>query len=43
MPSESDDIPSDKYIVRIIEFVIRVGAGTVNVCLVLNYCDKRHI
>jgi hypothetical protein len=24
-------------------FVIRVGAGTVNACLVLNYRDKRHI
>jgi hypothetical protein len=30
-------------IVRSIEFVIRVGAGTVNACLVLNYRDKRHI
>jgi hypothetical protein len=31
------------YIVRSIEFVIKVGAGTVKACLVLNYRDKRHI
>jgi hypothetical protein len=30
-------------IVRAIEFVIKVGAGTVKACLVLNYRDKRHI
>jgi hypothetical protein len=29
--------------VRSIEFVIKVGAGTVKTCLVLNYRDKRHI
>jgi hypothetical protein len=33
----------DICIVRSIEFVIRVGAGTVNACLILNYRDKRHI
>jgi hypothetical protein len=26
--------------VRSIEFVIKVGAGTVKACLVLNYCDN---
>jgi hypothetical protein len=31
------------YIVRAIEFVVRVGAGTVNAGLVLNYRDKCHI
>jgi hypothetical protein len=30
-------------ILRSIEFVIRVGAGTVNACLILNYRGKRHI
>jgi glycyl-tRNA synthetase alpha subunit len=30
-------------IVRSIEFDIKVGAGTVKACLVLNYRDKRHI
>jgi hypothetical protein len=30
-------------IVRSIKFVIRVGAGSANARLVLNYRDKRHI
>jgi hypothetical protein len=30
-------------IVRSIEFVIRVGAGTANACQILNYRGKRHI
>jgi hypothetical protein len=33
----------DICIVQSIEFVIRVGAGTVNASLILNYRDKRHI
>jgi hypothetical protein len=28
--------------VRSIEVVVGVGAGTVKVCLVVNYCDKHH-
>jgi hypothetical protein len=31
------------YIVRSIKFVTKVGAGSANACLVLNYRDKRHI
>jgi hypothetical protein len=33
----------EKNIVPSLEFVIRVGAGTVNACLILNYRGKRHI